>query len=110
MANKVKKGDKVIVLSGKDKGKVGLVERVLVKTRELIISKVNVVKKHVKVSKKYPSGGTVEISKPLPFAKVQVICPSCDKPTRIGIKLTGKNKERFCKKCGKIITAKNKEK
>ena len=100
----LKKGDKVIVLSGRDKGKTGIIDRVSVKTATVLVEGVNIVKKHVKVSKKYPTGGVVEIVKPLSVAKVQLICPSCGKATRVGVSATGKEKNRVCKKCGKAIT------
>jgi large subunit ribosomal protein L24 len=104
MANlKVKKGDKIIVLTGKDKGKTGIVERISVKTNSLLVNGLNVVKKHTKATKQNPSGGVVEISRPLAVGKIQVICPSCNKPARIGYEVKGKTKERVCKKCGKPI-------
>lgn len=99
---KVKKGDKVMILSGKDKGKTGLVERVFTKTSQVLVSGVNVVKKHAKATKQNPAGGVVEMAKPLPTGKVIVVCPNCGKPTRIGYS-QGKTKERICKKCGKAI-------
>lgn len=101
----LKKGDKVIVLSGKDRGKTGLIDRVSVKSAEIIVNGMNIMKKHVKVSKKYPSGGVVEIARPMPVGKVQVICPVCNKPTRIGFEIKGKEKNRVCKKCHKVIVA-----
>jgi large subunit ribosomal protein L24 len=104
MANlRVKKGDKIIVLTGKDKGKTGIVEKISHKTRNLLVNGLNVVKKHAKPTKQNPAGGVIEISRPMPIAKVQVICPSCSKPTRIGYSKEGKSKERVCKKCGKAI-------
>lgn len=106
MANlKVKKGDKVMVISGKDKGKTGLVDRVFTKTSEVLISGINIVKKHAKATKQNPAGGIIESVRPLPIGKVVVICPSCNKPTRVGYGTQGKNKERVCKKCGKPIHA-----
>lgn len=101
--SKLKKGDKVIVLAGKDKGKTGSVERVLSKTAQVVVSGVNQVKKHVKVSKKYPTGGIADVVKPISSGKVALLCPSCNKPTRIGFETKGKEKNRVCKKCGKVI-------
>jgi large subunit ribosomal protein L24 len=106
---KLKKGDKIIVLAGKDKGKTGTIERVFAKTTQVVVTGINIVKKHVKVSKKNPAGGVVEISKPMPEGKVAVICPSCNKPTRIGYVTSGKEKNRVCRKCKKVITATKKE-
>lgn len=111
MANqlKIKKGDKVMVAYGKDKGKTGLVERVFPKTLQVLVAGVNVVKKHVKTSKKYPSGGVVEVNMPLANSKVAVVCPNCGKPSRVGFEIKGKEKNRVCKKCGKAIVAKKAE-
>jgi large subunit ribosomal protein L24 len=101
----LKKGDKVIVLSGRDKGKTGIIDRVIVKTASVLVEGVNIVKKHVKVSKKFPSGGVAEVVKPITIAKVQLICPNCGKPTRVGYAKTGTEKNRVCKKCKKTIVA-----
>lgn len=106
---KIKKGDKVMVTYGKDKGKTGLVERVFPKTREVIVAGANMVKKHVKVSQKYPSGGIVEVNMPLASSKVAVVCPNCGNPSRVGLEIKGKEKNRVCKKCGKAIVAKKAE-
>lgn len=103
---KIKKGDKVIILSGKDRTKTGIVERVSSKTGKVIVTGLNVVKKHIKVSKKNPSGGKVDVAMPMPVSKIELICPSCNKATRISYKTEGKEKVRFCKKCGKVISNK----
>ncbi len=103
---RIKKGDKVLVLSGRDKGKVGEVGRVITNERKVVVSKVNILKKHVKVSKKNPVGGIVEVEKALPLSKIQLICPACSKKTRVGFELKGKTKSRICKKCGKSIEEK----
>lgn len=101
----IKKGDKIIVLSGRDKGKTGIVDHVIVKTASVLVEGVNIVKKHVKVSKKYPTGGVVEVVKPLAIGKVELICPNCGKPTRVSYVKTGTEKNRVCKKCKKTIVA-----
>jgi large subunit ribosomal protein L24 len=104
MAMKFKKGDKVMVITGKDKGKTGLLDKVFCKTGEVIVAGANIAKKHVKVSKKFPSGGVVEIAKPMSSAKVALVCPNCGKPARVGFNISGKDKNRVCKKCGKVVT------
>lgn len=106
---KIKKGDKIVVLTGKDKGKTGTVDSAMLKTAEVIVSGINIVKKHVKVSKKNPAGGVIEMARPMPVGKVALVCPSCGKITRVGYLRNGKEKNRICKKCGKTITAKAKE-
>jgi len=100
----LKKGDKVIFLSGRDKGKTGIIDRVSAKTSSVLVEGINIVKKHVKVSKKYPSGGVAEVVKPIKSSKVQLICTNCNKPTRVALSEAGKEKIRVCKKCGKNIT------
>lgn len=110
MANlKVKKGDKVMILAGRDKGKTGIVDKVSVKANKLLVNGLNIVKKHAKPTKQNPAGGVVEISRPILVSRVQVVCPSCNKPARIGFSNKGKTKERICKKCGKAIHVQAKE-
>lgn len=109
MAINIKKGDKVMIISGKDKGKTGVIERVFTKAEKLVVANANVVKKHVKVSKKNPAGGLVEIAMPMPIGKVMIVCPSCGKITRVGWETTGKEKNRVCKKCKKVIRQIKKE-
>jgi len=102
MKNKVhvKTGDTVIILSGKDKGKKGTVMAVSPKEGKLIVEKANIVHKHVKPRRMGESGGIIKAEAPLYACKVQIICPRCKKPTRIGHKIyeDGK-KERICRKC-----------
>lgn len=107
---KIQKGDKVLVLSGKDKGKTGVVERILTKKESVIISGINIFKKHIKVSKKNPAGGTIDTERPLAVSKVQLICPACNKSARVGYSVSEKTKKRFCKKCGKPVEAPKAEK
>lgn len=106
---KLKSQDKVMILAGKDKGKTGIVEHVNVKTGEVTVAGLNLVKKHVKVSKKNPGGGVVEKPKSMPAGKVILVCPSCSRPTRVGFKKNAKDKVRVCKKCQKEITKSEKE-
>ncbi|MDD3480805.1 MAG: 50S ribosomal protein L24 [Patescibacteria group bacterium] len=107
---KIKKGDKVVILSGRDKGKTGIVERVFTKNRAVLVPKVNVVKKAVKVSKDNPAGGIIDSERPLPVSRVQLICSSCEKKTRIKLEKKGDKKQRVCTKCGKVIEARKEEK
>lgn len=99
----VKKGDTVKILSGKDKGKQGKIIQALPKKSKVIVEDINKVKRHTKPSLKVPQGGIIQKEMPLDICKVQVICPACNKPTRIAHKsVDGKNK-RVCKKCGEVI-------
>ncbi|NCT55493.1 50S ribosomal protein L24 [bacterium] len=94
---KIKKGDKVQVKIGKDKGVKSVVEKVVTKTSKLVVKNVNIVTRHIKQNE--GQGGRIKVSKPIPSSNVMLICPKCDKPTRIGYKLEGKGKKRICKKC-----------
>ena len=98
---KIKTGDKVIVLSGKDKGKTGKVISADPKNGKVIVEGVSVATKHQKAKKQGQDGGIMKIETPMYVSKVQLVCPKCKKPTRVGHKVAedGK-KERLCKKCG----------
>ena len=99
----VKKGDTVQVLSGKDKGKQGKIISAMPRAGKVVVEGVNKVKRHSKPSLKVPQGGIITKEMPLHACKVQLICPACNKPTRIGHKdVNGKN-SRVCKKCGEVI-------
>lgn len=100
---KIRVGDIVKVLRGKDAGHSSVVERVYPKSKKVLIKGVNEVKRHLKVNDK-GEGGIVTISKPLDASKVMVVCPDCGKPTRIGYKVVDGKKVRFCKKCSKVIS------
>jgi len=107
---KIRKGDTIKVLIGKDKGKTGQVERIFPKTRGVLILSVNEYKRHVKSRARNPAsrqGGQkseiITITKPLPISNVALICPKCKKPTRIGFQIEKGKKIRICKKCSKAI-------
>ena len=101
MANvHVKTGDNVIVLSGKDKGKKGKVVQVSPKESKVIVEGVNTVSKHVKPRKAGQGGGIIKAESALYACKVQLVCPKCNKPTRIGHEmLENGDKVRVCKRC-----------
>ncbi len=96
---KLKKGDKVLVIAGKDKGREGPVEKVYPKSNRVLILKINVYKKHVKKSEQVPQGGTVEVPRPMDVSKVMLICPKCKKPARVGYLIEKGKKIRTCKRC-----------
>ena len=99
----VKKGDTVIILSGKDKGKQGKIIQAFPKKSQVLVEDVNKVKRHTKPSVKSPQGGIIQKEMPLDVCKVQVICPACNKPTRIAHKFVDGKNSRICKKCGEVI-------
>jgi large subunit ribosomal protein L24 len=96
---KIKKGDKVKVIYGKDKGRTGVVERVYRKDNKVLIPGINLYKRHIKKNEKMPQGGIIEIPRPLDVSKVMLVCPKCGKTTRVGILREGKKKWRICKSC-----------
>lgn len=93
------KGDKVKIITGKSKGKEGVVEKVYVRQGTLLIPGVNLYKKHIRKNEKMPQGGVVEMPRPLATGKVMLICPKCKSITRVGYKVEKNNKVRICKKC-----------
>ena len=105
---RIKKGDQVMVIAGRDKGKSGKVASVLTKTNRVLVEGVNVAKRHVKPSAQNPGGGILEKSLPLALSNVMIMDPKTNEPTRIGRKkVKGKDgKEhwvRFAKKSGEVI-------
>ena len=100
---KVKKGDTVQVLSGKDKGKTGEVLEVIPKTEKVIVKGINIRKKHVKPRRQGEEGGIIPVECAIHSSKVNVVCPKCGKATRIGFEIQKDEKVRVCKKCGAKI-------
>jgi large subunit ribosomal protein L24 len=103
---KIKKDDKVIVIAGKERGKIGTVLKVDSDKRRLIVEKVNMVKKHAKPSGKTAQGGIIEKEAPFHISDVMIVCNKCTEPTRIGNRiLEDSSKVRVCKKCGEPMDA-----
>lgn len=100
----VKKGDSVIVLNGKDRGKKGKVLSVQPSKHMVLVEGVNMVTKHVKPRSQYQQGGLIHQESPVNADKVMLVCGKCGKPTKVGSKfLENGSKARVCKKCGEII-------
>ena len=97
---KVKKGDKVQVLSGNDKGKTGEVLEVIPKDDKIVVKGVNVRKKHVKPRKQGEEGGIISKECAIPSCKANVVCSKCGKATKVGYIIEKDEKVRVCKKCG----------
>ncbi len=91
------------VMSGKDRGKTGAVSAAFPDTGKIAIEGVNVFKKNSRPRLQGERGQVVEVSRPLVASKVMIICPSCKQPTRIGTRIEGKRKVRYCKKCQSTI-------
>ena len=100
---RVKKGDTVVVLSGKDKGIKGKIIEALPKKTKVVVEGVNKVKRHTKPSQSNPQGGIIVKEAPMNVAKVMLVCPACDKATRIAKKEVSGKFVRACKKCGEIV-------
>lgn len=100
---KIKKGDTVEVLSGNDKGKRGEVLSVIPKKDKIIVKGINVRKKHIKPRKQGEEGGIIPAECAIYSSKVNVVCPKCKKPVRIGYSIEKDEKVRICKKCGAKI-------
>lgn len=98
----IKKKDKVLIISGKDRGKTGTVEKVVNKENRVIVSGINMIKRHLKPTRKQPKGGIVDQAGPIDLSNVKLICKKCQKPTRTGTKKVGKEKKRICKQCKEI--------
>ena len=97
---RIRKGDRVRVLTGKDRGKEGEVSRAIPAKNKVIVDGVNVAKKHQKATRATMQGGIIDKDMPIPVANVAIICPSCG-PTRVGYRFDPDGtKIRTCKKCG----------
>ena len=100
----VKTGDTVKVISGKDKGKKGKVLAVSPKEGKVIVEKINIVSKHIKPRRMGEPGGIIKAEGAMYASKVQVICPRCKQPTRVGHKIyEDGTKSRICVKCGEAL-------
>lgn len=97
---KIRKGDNVLVISGKDKGKTGKVLKALPKESKILVEGVNLRKKHRKPKRAGEKGQTVTLPSAISASNVKLICSKCGKATRAGYKATEGRKYRFCKKCG----------
>lgn len=100
---KLKKGDEVKVVAGKDKGKVGKIEKVFSKESKVLVSGVNLYKRHLKARSQNQPSEIVTITKPLPVSNVALICPKCKVITRVGFNIEEEKKARVCKRCDQQI-------
>lgn len=100
---KVKKGDNVLVIAGKDRGRTGKIIRSLPKEGKILIEGVNLKKKHMRPKKQGEKGQIIDIPAPLDSSNIKIICPKCGKAARIGYSVKNKEKYRICKKCKQAI-------
>jgi large subunit ribosomal protein L24 len=96
---KIKTGDNVLVIKGRDRGKKGKVLKVFPDEERVQIEGVNIRKKHAKPKRGGQKGQTVELFQPLSVSSCQLLCPKCGKPARIGMRVAGDKKFRICKRC-----------
>ncbi|MGC8764629.1 MAG: 50S ribosomal protein L24 [Brevinematia bacterium] len=97
---KIRKGDNVVVIAGRDKGKKGEVLHTFPLANKAIVKGINIVKKSVKKSKEHPQGGFAEVETPIHISNLMLFCPKCGKGVRTGVLISGNSKVRVCKKCG----------
>ena len=105
---RIRKGDKVMIMAGKDAGKIGKVVKLLRKHDRVVVEKANMVKRHMRANPySQQPGGIVDKEMPIHISNVMIVCPACAKPTRVGYKYVesdGKQKKvRFCKKCNETL-------
>jgi len=102
---RIRKDDKVMVIVGKDAGKLGKVLKVLRKHDRVLVEKVNLVKRHMRANPyRQQAGGIVEKEMPVHVSNLMVVCSACTKPTRVGYRYTEDGKKlRFCKKCNEVM-------
>ncbi len=107
MANlKIKKGDTVVILAGKEKGKTGEVLECFPKESKVTVKGLNMIVKHNKPRSAQDKGGIVRLEGKLDISNVMVICPNCNKATRVEMEIAGDKKVRKCKKCGAVLDSK----
>jgi len=106
---KIRKGDEVVVIGGKDRGKRGRVQEVNPADLTVVVAGVNVAKRHTKPNpSKNNKGGIIDQPMPMSLGKVMVVCPHCGKPTRVAHRSDEDTKERLCKRCGEPIVVEEK--
>ncbi len=96
---KIKKGDNVLVIAGKDRGKTGKVMRALPQEMAIVVEGINIKKKHTRARREGEKGQVVSIPAAFTVSNVKIVCPKCGKATRVGFTVENDNKKRVCKKC-----------
>lgn len=100
---KIKKGDTVLMIKGKDRGRKGKVIKAIPKENKVIVEGLNLIKKHIKPRREGEKGKVVQLPRPVFVSNTKLICPKCKKATRIGYKILKEKKYRFCKKCNEVF-------
>lgn len=102
---KLKKGDTVLIISGKDRGKSGKIEKVWPREEKIMVTGANIAKHHLKPSRKNPHGGIIDRLAPINAANAVLVCPRCSRPTRVSYKIAAGKKIRLCRKCKESLDA-----
>ena len=100
---RIKKGDTILITTGKDKNKKGKVLKVLPEANKVVVEGLNLVKKHLKPKRSGEKGQKIEVPRPLDVSNVKLICPKCGQASRLGCRVTEAGKFRICKKCASEI-------
>jgi len=103
MLARIKKNDTVMVISGKERGKVGKVLRVLPQENRAIVERLNLVRRHMKPRSPQSPGGIVEKEAPLHLSNIMPMCEKCNAPVRVGVRLLDDGKFRSCRRCGELL-------
>ncbi len=96
---KIKRTDTVLIITGKDRNKVGKVTKVIPAQRKIVVEGINIAKKHLKPTSANAKGGIIDITRPITISNAMVVCPHCAKATRVGYQDTEKGKIRICRLC-----------
>ncbi len=100
----VKSGDRVVILAGKDKGKMGNVKKTIPSESKVVVEGLNMITKSQKAQPAYGiNGGLIKLEAPIDSSNVMIVCPACEKPTRVAHKEVDGKKVRVCKKCGETL-------
>ncbi len=101
---KIKRDDQIMVMKGKERGKTGKVLKVIPEKSQVIVERLNIVKKHQRPNPQFGQGGIIEREAPISIANVMLICGKCKSPVRVGKRiLQDGSKVRYCKKCNEVI-------
>ena len=100
---KIKKGDIVLITSGKDRGRTGKIIKSLPKELRVLVEGINLKKKHVRPKREGEKGQVVEVPAALNISNIKIICPKCGKAARVGYKVDKDRKFRVCKKCKQVL-------
>jgi large subunit ribosomal protein L24 len=100
---RLRKGDTVQAMKGKDKGKKGRVLTVFVDKKKALVEGINMLKKHKRRTQKDQQGGIISIESPISLSNLMIVCKSCNRPVRVGVKITDTTKTRICKSCKETL-------